>query len=80
MAKFLFFSQAKDITGLDECEISIPKNTDINGLWQLLIDKFPDLAQCEKSSRIAINMEYATEASSANDSSEIAIIPPVAGG
>jgi len=78
--RVLFFAQLKDVTGCDSIELA--PASPLNGvqLWNMLIGKFPALANHQKNVRLTRNWEYADSKTVFADKDEIALIPPVSGG
>jgi molybdopterin converting factor subunit 1 len=77
--RILFFAHLKDATRCSEVELSTGM-VDTDGLWQVLIARFPDLARFRSSVRLALNGEYAGREARFNPADEVALIPPVSGG
>jgi len=76
--RVLFFAQLKDATG---CEwTDIPPAANAGQLWQVLVEKFPRLAEHKKNVRLARNWEYADAKTTFAETDEVALIPPVSGG
>lgn len=80
MAVILFFGPARERTGRESQELSIEGSIDIEELWRRLLTEHPTLEPLRESCRIAVDQEYALGDTTIDDSSEVAIIPPVAGG
>lgn len=80
MARILYFGVARDLSGHDVEEFDLGSVETGGALWDELIVRHPSLARIRSIARLAIDMEYATDESSTAGASEIAIIPPVAGG
>ncbi|CAA0156293.1 Molybdopterin synthase, small subunit (sulfur carrier) [Tenacibaculum maritimum] len=75
----LFFGIATDLVGNSSLTITIPSNTSVQELRQLLTTKFPNLKQIT-SYAIAVNEEYASKETILTANDTVAIIPPVSGG
>lgn len=80
MTRILYFGVARDLAGRDEEELDLGSISSTAELWQLLLERHPSLDRVRGIARLAIDMQYATDASSVASAGEIAIIPPVAGG
>jgi len=78
--RVLFFAQLKDATKCDSIELALSSPLNAEGLWKMLIEKFPPLANHRKTVRLARNGEYAAAGAQFSDTDEIALIPPVSGG
>jgi molybdopterin converting factor subunit 1 len=77
--RVLFFAQLKEVTGCEFIELS-PSPANAQHLWEILIAKFPALANHQKNVRLARNWEYAAAEMQFTDVDEVALIPPVSGG
>lgn len=78
--RVLFFAQLKDAAGGDAVEIALPSPLDSEQLWEILVEKFPALADHKKNVRLARNWEYVGAETIFSDGDEVALIPPVSGG
>jgi molybdopterin synthase sulfur carrier subunit len=75
----LAFGVAQDIIGSRIAELEVNGDgTTVGKLKTALADKYPKLAQV--SFLIAINSEYAYDATHVNSGDEVAVIPPTSGG
>jgi molybdopterin synthase catalytic subunit len=77
--RILFFAHLKDSTRCGEVEVTTGA-VDANGLWKILIARFPELARFRGCVGLAINGEYAGREAHFNHADEVALIPPVSGG
>ena len=80
MARILYFGVARDLAGTSSEEVIVSGVTTLEGLWPMLIARHPALEAIRPISRVALDMQYATDDMLVSDSAEVAIIPPVAGG
>jgi molybdopterin converting factor subunit 1 len=78
--RVLFFAQLKDVTGCDALELAPPSPLDREGLWTVLLERFPGLAAHRPSVRLARNREYAAPEAMFAHGDEVALLPPVSGG
>jgi molybdopterin converting factor subunit 1 len=78
--KILLFHSLKDTLGT--AELTLPSTTPIHPpeLWSQLILQHPKLQPFQKTTRVACNHSYVTEATLLHPEDEIALIPPVSGG
>jgi molybdopterin converting factor subunit 1 len=76
----LYFGVARDRAGLSREDIDPGAELTVAELWEELIRRHPELADCRDISRMAADMEYVDDAEPIGAAREIAIIPPVAGG
>ena len=80
MATIHYFGPAREIVGSGSETIELEGEMSLEAFWQMFINRHPALSGLHKSSRIAVNMEYADNETVITDHTEIAVIPPVAGG
>jgi molybdopterin converting factor subunit 1 len=80
MATILYFGPARERTGLDSQELRLEGTLTQKEFWERLLAEHPSLVSLRDSCRLAVDQEYAGIDRSVDDRSEIAIIPPVAGG
>jgi molybdopterin converting factor small subunit len=78
--RILFFAQLKDVTRCDSIAVGPGAPLSAGELWQVLLERFPDLAPHRPSVRLAKNYEYASTDAIFTDTDEVALIPPVSGG
>jgi molybdopterin synthase catalytic subunit len=78
--RVLFFGGAKDLTGTNSIELSIPSPATLSDAISLLIQRFPGLQHFGRSLLFAVNQEYATPDTKINSNDELAVFPPVSGG
>lgn len=76
----LFFAAARDQSGVDQWSLALTAPCTVARVRELVLAEFPQLKPWSKAIRIAINGEYAREDFVVEPGSEIAFIPPVAGG
>lgn len=77
--KIKAFGIARDIIGSREIILNIAEECSVSDLKQLLFTQYPAF-QNLNSLFIALNNEYAQNEALIQESDEIALIPPVAGG
>ncbi|MCS7089109.1 MAG: MoaD/ThiS family protein [Verrucomicrobiota bacterium] len=75
----LFFAHLKEVTGCAQAELSCGE-VDARGLWEALLERFPQLAPYRSMVRLTCNAHYATSETRFGPSDEVALIPPVSGG
>ena len=80
--KCLFFAASKDVTGVQEKELTYAEGTKTDALIANLIEQFPGLGPIFQSAVLAVNQEYIDPESpiELKDGDEIAVIPPISGG
>jgi molybdopterin converting factor small subunit len=75
-----FYSYFRDLTGCASVAEDMPPESTLSDLYARLISRFPKLAPMEKSTLIAVGVEYQTRDYVLKDSDEVALFPPVQGG
>ncbi|HTJ81663.1 MAG TPA: MoaD/ThiS family protein [Polyangiaceae bacterium] len=78
--RLLAFAAVRDLVGGSEVALDLPFDTTVDGLWPLLLDRWPALTPHRRSVRIAVNGAYASSEDAVRAGDEVALIPPVAGG
>jgi molybdopterin converting factor small subunit len=75
-----FYSYFKDLAGCGQTEESVPDGGTLNDLYQRLIARFPKLAAMEKSTLMAVGVDYQPRSHVLKDGDEVSLFPPVQGG
>jgi molybdopterin synthase catalytic subunit len=75
-----FFSYFRDLTGCAETTVELPTGSTIASLLEQLHARFPKMRPMEKSTLIAVGMEYQLRDYALKDGDEISLFPPVQGG
>lgn len=78
--KVNFYSYFKDLTGCAHTFEELPSASSIADLTRQLITKFPKLAAMEKSTLIAVGVEYQNKDYVLKPGDEVSLFPPVQGG
>ncbi|WP_428304481.1 MoaD/ThiS family protein [Lacipirellula sp.] len=74
------FAAARELAGCGELPIELPAGADVAALRVVLCATAPALAELAQRSLIAVNEEYARDATRLHDGDTAALIPPVSGG
>lgn len=74
------FAAARELAGCGELGVELPAGATVGELRTALIAAAPALASLAQRSMIAVNEEYASNATSLNEGDVAALIPPVSGG
>ena len=80
--KLLFFAKSRELAGLSECDIELPKQILYADLIEHL-SKTYNLQSLRKTFLVALNSDYCdetTELLSFKSGDELAVIPPISGG
>jgi len=75
-----FYSYFKDLTGCANTTIDLPSKSNVGELHDLLMKRFPKLADMKKSTLIAVDVEYQNRQYELNDQDSVSLFPPVQGG
>ena len=74
----LLFARARDLIGADRIEVE--RAPTVGDLRVSLATKYPNLAGLLMKSALAVNGEFADDATRIPDGAEVALLPPVSGG
>lgn len=80
--KILFFAKSRELAGLSECDIDLPKEISYSKLVKFLNQTY-NLQLLKNTFLIAINSDYIADREALlilNPGDEIAVIPPISGG
>jgi molybdopterin converting factor small subunit len=75
-----FYSYFKDLTGCAVTTLEIAAGSTIGDLLQALGARFPKLAQMEKSTLLAVGVEYQGREYRLQPGDAVSLFPPVQGG
>jgi len=75
-----FYSYFKDLTGCAGALEELPEGGTLADLYRQLIRRFPKLAAMEKSTLIAVGIDYQPRDYVLKEGDEVALFPPVQGG
>ena len=75
-----FYSYFKELTGTAQTTESLPAGSTIGRLHGRLAIRFPRLAAMEKSTLIAVGVEYQGRDYVLQEGDEVSLFPPVQGG
>jgi molybdopterin synthase catalytic subunit len=74
------FAAARELVGQAEVTVEMAAGGDVAQLRRELAERTPPLASLASRSLIAVNAEYAGDATPIAAGDELALIPPVSGG
>jgi molybdopterin converting factor subunit 1 len=74
------FAAARDLAGQSEALVELSPGADVAAVRNQLALQFPRLQPLVARSLVAVNSEYAVDASPVAEGDEVALIPPVSGG
>lgn len=75
-----FWSYFKDLTGCENTEVELADGDTIGALRNELQNRFPKLKEMEKSTLIAVGVEYQPPEFELSDGDQVSFFPPVQGG
>ena len=75
-----FYSYFKDLTGCAQTSESVPLGATIGDLSKQLIARFPNLGPMQKSTLIAVGVDYQGHSYELKEGDEVSFFPPVQGG
>jgi molybdopterin converting factor small subunit len=75
-----FYSYFKDLTGCETTSEELPAGSTLADLYARLISRFPKLATMQKSTLMAVGVEYQARDYVLKEGDAVALFPPVQGG
>jgi molybdopterin converting factor small subunit len=78
--KVRFYSYLKDLTGCAETSVPLPPGSTLGQLHKQLTALFPGLSAMEKSTLLAVGVEYQDRHYVLQEGDEVSLFPPVQGG
>lgn len=78
--RVLLFAAAREVVGARELTLALPEGAVARDVLDALCAAHAGLSAHRSSLRLAVEGEYAAEATALREGVEVAVIPPVAGG
>jgi molybdopterin converting factor small subunit len=78
--KVSFYSYFKELTGCAQADEDVVKDSTLADLWKKLAGRFPKLAKMERSTLMAVGVDYQGREYVLKDGDEVSLFPPVQGG
>ena len=75
-----FYSYFKDLTGSAELVENLPEGSTLDDLFNNLRGRFPKLDAMQKSTLMAVGLDYQPRSYVLRDGDQISLFPPVQGG
>jgi molybdopterin synthase catalytic subunit len=75
-----FYSYLKDLTGCGQTKEILPEGGTLDELCRKLLVRFPKLAAFEKSTLLAVGVDYQPRDYVLKEGEEVSLFPPVQGG
>ena len=78
--RVFFYSYFRDLTGISEFDADIPQGERLGDLMHRLHEKFPKLKAMQRSTLMAVGVEYQQYDYLLREGDEVSLFPPVQGG
>ncbi len=78
--RVLLFARARELAGADAVNLSLPLGATVGDLKKRLASEHPRLAEFAERCGVAVDNEYAADATVLPVNAEVALVPPVSGG
>ena len=75
-----FYSYFKDLTGTPETILEVPDSSTLAELMVQVFEQFPKMKEMDRSTLIAVGVEYQDRTYSLRQGDEGSLFPPVQGG
>jgi molybdopterin converting factor subunit 1 len=80
LVTILLFARLRELAGQSEIRHELPAGATVRTAWEAAVQRFPPLADYERSLSAAVNADYAGFTTPLHDGDEVAFLPPVSGG
>lgn len=80
LVNVIFHSYFKDLTGCSQAAEEVPLGSTIGDVLENLYRRFPQLVAMERSTLIAVGVEYQNRRYILKQDDEVSLFPPVQGG
>jgi molybdopterin converting factor small subunit len=75
-----FHSYFKDLTGCTRATEELPPGSTLGDLYKKLILRFPKLEAMQRSTLMAVGLDYQRQSHVLKEADEVSLFPPVQGG
>ena len=75
-----FYSYFKELTGCAQTTETLAEGSTLGDLFKQLMTRFPKLAAMQRSTLIAVGVDYQDRSYILKDGDEVSLFPPVQGG
>ncbi|MBI3850923.1 MAG: MoaD/ThiS family protein [Verrucomicrobia bacterium] len=75
-----FYSYFKELTGCAQTKETVADGSTLGDLFKQLMIRFPKLTAMERSTLIAVGVDYQDRSYVLKDGDEVSLFPPVQGG
>ena len=75
-----FYSYFKELTGCAQTTETLAEGSTLGDLFKQLMTRFPKLAAMQRSTLIAVGVDYQDRSYVLKDGDEVSLFPPVQGG
>ena len=76
----MFHSYFRDLTGCSNLAVEVPEGTALRKVMAQVQERFPKLKSMEKSTLVAVGVEYQRGDYVLREGDEVSLFPPVQGG
>ena len=80
IVKIALFASARDVFGGREIELELSPAATVADLKRELIEQYPEARDLVSRSAVSVDREFSMDATTLDQNSEVALIPPVSGG
>jgi molybdopterin converting factor small subunit len=75
-----FYSYFKDLAGCERISETLPDGSTVEDLLNAVAARFPNLAPLQKSTLVAVGVDYQPRGCVLKENDEVSLFPPVQGG
>jgi len=75
-----FYSYFKELSGCERATVTLSRGSTLGELFRKLIEQFPKLGAMQKSTLMAVGLDYEDRNYILQDGDEVSLFPPVQGG
>ncbi len=75
-----FYSYFKDLTGINQATIEVSEGSTIGQLMSTVFERYPKMRSMERSTLIAVGVEYQDQTYILKPGDDVSLFPPVQGG
>lgn len=78
--RVILFAVIRDLVGKESFALSVPVDSTVGAVIELLIAQYPKIHEWKHHVRVAVNQEYVSFDYLLHEQDEVVLIPPVSGG
>jgi sulfur-carrier protein len=76
----MFWSYFRDLAGCAQATLEVPEGSRLGEFLPLVYERFPSLKKMERSTLVAVGVEYQTTDYLLKPGDQVSLFPPVQGG